>query len=345
MWARCRGRSRPIDRMDWAPRAVGRAHERTGQHAEESDPLRLRLEREELLRLDPAGDRQVPRGRSKVLRDGDDVRARLAEVPKRLRDLLRLLAHAENEVGLRDQTGTVCPREHAERPLVAEGRTDALEDARHRLDVVGEHLGAAREDLVQLVGIPVEVGGEDLDAGARIPLVDGSDRLRMQPRTTIGQVVAGDPRHGRVSEVHPRDALGHAPRFIRVVVGGLAGVDLAEVAAPRALRSADEEGRLAVFPAFVDVGATGFLADRVQAFSFDQALELGVFRTHLGFGLDPVGFAFDRGFRIANFEPKQLPSGRCERGVGGMAGGVRSVGGCSRCHSHLVDATRRTSSS
>ena len=59
--------------------------------------------------------------------------------------------------------------------------------------------------------------------------------------------------------------LGDAARLVAVQLGGLAGVDLAEVAAPRALLAADEEGGLAVFPALVDVGAAGLLAHRVQA--------------------------------------------------------------------------------
>ena len=67
------------------------------------------------------------------------------------------------------------------------------------------------------------------------------------------------------------DALGDPARLVAVELGGLAGVDLAEVAAPGALLAADQEGRLAVFPALVDVGAAGFLADRVQPLAPDQA--------------------------------------------------------------------------
>ena len=94
--------------------------------------------------------------------------------------------------------------------------------------------------------------------------VDAAHRLGVQPRALVGQVVARDAGDGRVAQAHLRDALGDAARLVGVVVGGLAGVDLAEVAAPGALRAADEERRLAVFPALVDVGAAGLLADRVQ---------------------------------------------------------------------------------
>ena len=78
--------------------------------------------------------------------------------------------------------------------------------------------------------------------------------------------------------------LGDAARLVAVELGGLAGVDLAEVAAARALVAADEEGGLAVFPALVDVGAAGLLADRVQALAAHERLELGVLRAGAGRG-------------------------------------------------------------
>jgi hypothetical protein len=116
-------------------------------------------------------------------------------------------------------------------------------------------------------GLAVEVGREQLDAGARVDGVDLPDRLGVQPRAAVGQVVAGDARDGRVA-LHPLHAVGDAARLVRVVGGRLAGVDLAEVAAARALRAADEERRLAVLPALVDVGAAGLLAHGVQPSPF-----------------------------------------------------------------------------
>ena len=184
-------------------------------------------------------------------------------------------------------------REHAERAVVAERRPDPLEDARHRLDVVREHLGARVEHLAEQRRIAVEVGREDLDAGVRVLGVDAPHGLGVQPRAAVGQVVAGDAGHGGVAQPHPHDALGDAARLVGVVVGGLAGVDLAEVAAPRALRAADEEGRLAVLPALVDVGAAGLLADGVQALVLHERVQRRVLGPHLGAGLDPLRLALD----------------------------------------------------
>ena len=132
--------------------------------------------------------------------------------------------------------------------------------------------GPRAEDLGELVGVGVEVGDQQLDAAAGQLGVDLADRLGVQPGAAVGQVVAGDAGDGGVAQAHRGDGLGDPARLVGVEVGRLAGVDLAEVAAPGALVAADEEGGLAVLPALVDVGAAGLLADRVQALAADQRL-------------------------------------------------------------------------
>ena len=123
----------------------------------------------------------------------------------------------------------------------------------------------------ELVGVAVEVGDQQLDAGGRVELFDGAHGLGVQPGAAVGQVVAGHPGDGGVPQAHRLHALGDPARFVAVQRGGLAGVDLAEVAAAGAHLTADQEGGLAVFPAFVDVGAAGLLAHGVQALAADQA--------------------------------------------------------------------------
>jgi hypothetical protein len=71
-----------------------------------------------------------------------------------------------------------------------------------------------------------------------------------------------------------RHRLGDAAWLVAVERLGLAGVDLAEVAAPRAAVAADEERRLAVLPALEDVGAARFLADGVQPLTAYEVFQL-----------------------------------------------------------------------
>jgi hypothetical protein len=82
----------------------------------------------------------VTDGRSQVLRDGQEVAAGVVQGVQRLDHLLVRLAHAEDEVRLRDQSGRAGGREDRQRPVVAEAGSDLLEDPGHGLQVVTEDL-------------------------------------------------------------------------------------------------------------------------------------------------------------------------------------------------------------
>ena len=308
-------------------RPVRRTHERPGQDAGEADLLGLGGELHELLGLDPPLDRVVAQRGPQVLGDRDQLAAGGVQVAERLADLLAGLAHAEDQVGLGDQAELAGRGEDVERAVVAERRADPLEDPRHRLDVVGEHLGPALEDLGEQVGLAVEVGDQVLHAGAGVELVDGAHGLGVQPGAAVGQVVAGDAGDRGVAELHLLHALGDAARLVAVEGLGLAGVDLAEVAAPRALVTADEERRLAVLPALEDVGAAGLLADRVESLGLHQRLQRGVLRPHPGPRLDPLRLALDGGLRVADLEAQELAAVRISGGLGHGA----SLRGRARC--------------
>src|SRR3954451_2256773 len=254
--------------------------------------------------MDPALNRVVARRGTEVLRDRQQVARDLAQVAHRGADLLAGLAHAEDEVGLRDEAGCVTLREDIERALVAERRADALEDARHRFQVVREDLGLRVEHLLQQLRLRGEVGHQDLDARVGVECFDLADRLGVKPRAFVVQVIARDARDGCVAQAHRLHALGDSSRLVAVERGRLAGVDLAEVTASRALLAADEERRLAVLPALEDVGAARLFADRVQAFPLHQRLQLGVLRPGAQPRLDPRRLLLDRHRCIADLEPQ-----------------------------------------
>ena len=144
--------------------------------------------------------------------------------------------------------------------------------------------------------------------------VDLAHRLRVQPGAAVLEVVAGDAGDGGVVQVHRDDRLADAARLVAVQRLGLAGVDLAEVAAPGALVAADEEGRLAVLPALEDVGTARLLADRVQPLALHQLLQLVVLGAHLRPGLDPLGLALDGGLAVPDLQAQHLASVGCDCG-------------------------------
>ena len=70
--------------------------------------------------------------------------------------------------------------------------------------------------------------------------------------------------------------LRHPQRLERVVVGRLAGLDVAEAAAARAGVAEDHERGGAALPALADVRAGGLLADGVQVLALDHPAQLAV---------------------------------------------------------------------
>ena len=248
----------------------------------------------------------VTQGGAQVLGDRDDLAAGVVKVLERLRDLFAGLAHAQDQVGLGDQAEVARLGDHVERALVAERRADPLEDARDRLDVVGQHLGARLEDLAEQVGLAVEVGDEVLDPRAGVEVVDGAHGLGVEPGAAVLEVVARDAGDGGVAQLHLLHRLRDPAGLVTVQRLRLAGVDLAEVAAARALVAADEEGRLAVLPALEDVRAARRLAHGVQALALHELHQLVVLRAHLGAGLDPLGLALDRRLGVADLQTEEL---------------------------------------
>src|SRR5213078_1681729 len=85
-------------------------------------------------------------------------------------------------------------------------------------------------------------------------------------------------RDHRVAQAHPGDGAGDAQRLQRVVPGRLAGLDVAEPAAPRARVAEDHERGRAALPAVADVRAGGLLADRVEVLGVDLPAQLAIAR-------------------------------------------------------------------
>ncbi len=241
-----------------------------------------------------------------VLGDGQQVASSLVQVTHRLDHLFDVLTHTQDEVRLGHQPGCAGLREHVQRSLVPESRPDPLHEARNRLKVVGQDLGAGIEDRTQQVRFAVEVGDEHLDSATRHPLVYLPDRLGVQPRALVGEVITGHARDGCVAQAHLGDGVGDLDRFVTIKRLGTAGIDLAEVAPACALVAADEECGLAVLPALVDVGAPRLLAHCVQSAVGDPLPQLVIGRTHDSPGLDPCGLSLNRDFGVAHLEAQEF---------------------------------------
>ena len=115
--------------------------------------------------------------------------------------------------------------------FVAEGRTDALENARNGLHIVRENLGLGFANGRDVLGLAGEVGNQELHPGVRVELMDLAHRFGVEPDALIFEVIACNTRDGGIAQVHLDDGLGNLGGLEHVDGRGLAGVDLAEVAA------------------------------------------------------------------------------------------------------------------
>ena len=129
-----------------------------------------------------------------------------------------------------------------------------------------EHVRFRRNDNFQSRWIAFdEIGRQDFDRRIGGPLADRADRLSKMLRTAIVHVVPVDRRDDDVVQPQFLHRIRNAPRLEHVQrFGRLAGCDVAERAGTGADLAHDHHGRMALRPAFPDIGTTRLLADRHQ---------------------------------------------------------------------------------
>src|SRR3954452_21576588 len=258
---------------------VAGAHERAGGDVVEAQVVGRPLERGELVGVPVAHDGQVALGGAQVLADGEDLHAVRAQLREGVDHLVVRLAEPDHQAGLGGDlvaAHLLGVGEDAQRPLPARAAAGDRVQPRDDLDVVVEDVGALGDHLGQRHLVPLEVGREHLDLAAGRLAADLADDADERAGALVGQVVAVDAGDDRMAQAHARDRARHARRLERVVPRGLAGLDVAEPAAPRARVAEDHERRGAALPALADVRAGGLLADGVEVLGLDQARELEV---------------------------------------------------------------------
>jgi hypothetical protein len=268
-----------------------------------------------------ADDRQVVARRPQVLPDRQHLDAVLAQRAERVEQLLARLAEAGHQAGLRHDLAL------AELARVMQDAARAQEvgaaagervEARDRLDVVVEDVGPLGDDPRQRHLLAAEVGREQLDPAIGREAADRPDDADEGRGAEVRQVVAIDARDDGVPQAHPLHRLRDPERLERVVVGRLAGLDVAEAAAARAGVAEDHERRGAALPAFADVRARGLAADRVQALVLDQRAQLAVVRAAGRGALEPGRLAVAERPHLAELEHAGAAGVRAR--AGGHAG-------------------------
>src|SRR5699024_7857204 len=180
--------------------AVGRTNQRTGHNGKAQFLSQLRV-RDELLWTYPTLNWVETRTRTQVLGNGDDVRADGAKITQCFFNFFCGLTHAQNQVGLGNQTEVMRLLEHIQRTLVSQRWADALENTWNGFHVVSEDLWAGFKDFLQQIRLAGEVRGEVFYASVWVELVNLADNLGVEPCAFIGKVITGQTGDGGVVEV------------------------------------------------------------------------------------------------------------------------------------------------
>src|SRR5829696_1830636 len=288
---------------------VARAHERAGGDRLEAHRVRLALQVGELVRVPVAHDRQVVLRGTQVLADGEYLDAVLAQDAEGLEQLFLRLAQAGHQAGLGDDLVAAHLLGVLEHPAGAQERRPApcqRVQARDGLHVVVEDVGALGDHAGERHLLTAEVRRQHLDLAARRQLADRADHTDERGRAQVREVVAVDAGDDRVAQLHLLDLLRDAKRLERVVVRRLAGLDVAEAAAPRARVTQDHESRGARLPALADVRAGRLLADRVQRGAVDLRLQLQVLGRSRRLDLEPRRLALAVGPHVVAHDLQDL---------------------------------------
>ena len=104
-----------------------------------------------------------------ILADGQEIDVGRAHVVHHLQDLALLLAEAHHDPGLGEQgrVQLLDLLQQAQGVEVAGTRADGAVEARHGLEIVVVDVGPGRDDRLDRTRLAQEVGGQDLDRGAR----------------------------------------------------------------------------------------------------------------------------------------------------------------------------------
>ncbi len=214
-------------------------------------------------------------GGPQVLADCENIHVNARQITKDPKQLVRLLAHADDDAGLCHLLWgqLFCEPQIAERTLVAAAGFRHTIEPRYRFDVVIQDLRPCRNDHADRLLGALKVRCQYLDLASRCLPADLLDYLHKGAAGTHVIVVAihaGD--HG-VPQTQSGHGKGNPSWLIRVNRLGPAAGHGAETATPGAAITQHHEGGCFVVPALADIGAVGALAHGVQTQLARQLLQ------------------------------------------------------------------------
>ncbi len=207
--------------------AIRGAHERRRRDLE-AEVGSATLVLSELLGRDVAGHGQAAGLGLQVLADGDHVDRGRGAVGEHRRDLSGRLAEADHETALDERPGEGGsvgarvarpgrrPPQELQRAFVVGLWPHLGVEARHRLEVVIEHVRTGGENDRERRLVAAQVGDQHLDGGRRQLRAHGFDGGGEMAGPAVGEVVAGDARDDDVAQAQAPGRLRDAARLVGV---------------------------------------------------------------------------------------------------------------------------------
>ena len=215
--------------------------------------------------------------RGEVLADGQHLDVVGTQVAHDLEDFVVGLAEADHQagLGLDLRVARLEVLHQLQRVRVIGARACLPVKPGDSLEVVVEDVRQPlAEDVEGDVEAAAEVGDQRFDGRRRRGLAYGADDIDKMAGSAVAQVVAVDAGDDDILQLERGNRIRQFSRLVRVGRQRLAVAHVAERAAAGADVAEDHEGCRAAPEALADVGAGGFLADRVQLLLAQHGLDL-----------------------------------------------------------------------
>ena len=282
-------------------RMVGAAHHGAGCHGAKTQLVGDTGVVAEFVRVDKTVHRGMVFAGLQVLADGQHVHIVGTQVLDGVDDLLVGLAQAHHDaaLGAHVRTAGLVALQQVQRVLIAGAGANVFVQLRDGLDVVVEHIrGCFHQNIHRGIQAGTEIRGEDFDLGLRGAGANLADALGKMLSTPVGQVV---PVHGgnhHILEAKVVHGFCQMQRLFRVQRVGAAEAHITERAATGADVTHDHEGGGAATETLWQVGAGGFLADRMQLLLAQHRLDALDFAVGGNAYANPVRFTLVAGLFV-----------------------------------------------
>lgn len=237
-------------------------------------------------------------GGLEILSEGDDFDAGGLHISQGLVDFRFRFAEAEHNAGFRNMASIGGVFEDFEATFVFGLDAYGFLEPLNRFDIVVENVRGRFKYGVDLVEVAFEIGGEDFDRSARIPIADGANGGGPDRSSSIGEFVAGDGSDDAMAQVHLGHGIGDASGFAQVEFGRTSRLNRAKVARARANIAENHNRSGSSRPAFAHVWALGALANGVELIVIDHPAYGSVTFAAGKFGSKPL--------RLSRFHPANL---------------------------------------